>query len=307
MIGLAAIGGAAAWAGVHASAPAVRRWRPSELDGRQVGLLWTQVGGTGPGTTLLLHGLVASGRFWSAHFVDRAAPDRVLIPDLLGFGRSLDGGESFSPEDHVSALSDLLDAAGSGGRITIAAHSFGTTLALRLAVARGDVERLVLIGAPVTTATPARAARRLSPMGRLFGLDTGAARLACRINCSNRTFSGWLAAAIEPSLPVPVARDASRHRWASYRAAVDTSLSTDWPGLIEQLSGCDVLFVTGTDDRLPDRSVIDDLVRRHAAVEHVVVPGGHRLPLEDPVRCAALVGGVASRRPSAPRLGGPDA
>ena len=75
-----------------------------------------------------------------------ATTGRVVVPDLLGFGRSLhETRQSFSTEDHLDALDQLADRTGLfERRWTIGAHSMGSTVALRWALRHPDrVERIV--------------------------------------------------------------------------------------------------------------------------------------------------------------------
>ena len=92
-------------------------------------------------------------------------------------------------------------------------------------------------------------------MTRLFVLDTSWAERACAISCRHRAVTGWLTAAAEPGLPVPVARAVSQHTWPAYRDAMrDLVIGTDWYTLLRQLddNGTSTEFVWGADDNVGD-------------------------------------------------------
>lgn len=49
------------------------------------------------------------------------------------------------------------------------------------------------------------------------------------LNCAHQTLAGWAAATMEPSRPVPVARQASLHTWEAYEQAIQQRvLRDDW-------------------------------------------------------------------------------
>lgn len=131
----------------------------------------------------------------------------------------------------------------------------------------------------------------LSPMARWFGVDTTAARIACRLSCAHRTLSGVIISALQPSLPVPVARDIALHSWSAYRAAVDVLARVDWADLVDRVCERQVhlVFVSGRDDPVPDLGVIDRLVAPWPTASHLRIDGGHRLPLDRPDECVRQI------------------
>ncbi len=281
------------WTWRHLRSPAVISWSPPTLPGVRSGPLYLRHGGTGRRGVLLMHGILSTGDVFGADFEALTRSRRLLVPDLLGFGRSLDPGRtSFPPVAHLDAIDECLDtAAPETERWTVGAHSMGAAVALRWAVRHPDrVERVICWGAPVQRSPEAaRAAMSGSLMLRLFALDTRWARWACRANCRHRSLAGWLSAITEPSLPVPVARAASLHTWPAFRDAVqDLILGTDWSGLIAELNGrgVGVHFVWGDGDTTHDRAEARSLVDRSPLVSIRVIPGaGHRLPLTHPRSC----------------------
>ncbi|HEX5691622.1 MAG TPA: alpha/beta hydrolase, partial [Roseiflexaceae bacterium] len=87
---------------------------------------------------LLIHGWGGSGRYWRGT-VERLG-DRFgfLVPDLLGFGRSLPvrrGRDIFDQVDALELLLKYLDIA----RIHVVGHSTGGAIAMVLAARRPDL------------------------------------------------------------------------------------------------------------------------------------------------------------------------
>ena len=212
----AAVAAPALWTYRHSRSAAVANWSPSALPGQTTGPLYARTGGDGDRAVVLLHGLVSSGEVFGAAYDPLADTHyRVVVPDLLGFGRSIDEARTeFGVEDHLDALDELADRTGLfDRRWTVAAHSMGSALALRWAARhRHRIDRVVCWGAPIyRSPEAARTQISGSAMTRLFALDTRWAERACAISCNHRRAAGWLAAGLAPTLPVAVARAASVH------------------------------------------------------------------------------------------------
>lgn len=266
------VGAAAAsivgWQIVHRTAPLVRAWTPSLLPRRMAGPLSVRdsgpVGGSPPRALVLLHGIGATGDYFGGLYDQAAVHSRVVIVDLLGFGESLDEDRSsFSVDDHVQAVDDVvsqLDLA--GARITIAAHSMGSAVALTWAQRHADrVERVVLWGPPVYADEHAASQIRseYGPMARVLMADSRWAEWACAANCRNRTVSGWAMAALAPHWPTEVSRQASRHTWEAYRGSMASLvLEFDWTTVLPTLAPLTIF--RGDDDQIGDRGYLDGLV-----------------------------------------------
>lgn len=290
-VGGAAVGVAAGWwATRHLRSPAVRGWQPSSVPGERAGALHVRHAGNAGPVVVLLHGLVATGDIFGATFDPIAEDATLVVPDLLGFGRSLDESrERFAPDDHLDALDEMLDALGLAGRpITIGAHSMGASVAVRWARRRGaQVQRVVCWGPPVYPDADAvdTALADSGVMTKLFVASTTWARIACEINCAYRTPAGVVAAALSPSLPLAIARAASLHTWPAYRDAMDHLVTgTAWGHCLHALdaAGTIVELTWGRHDRIGDRDHARML--RPASVE-IVEGAGHHLPLTHGDRC----------------------
>ena len=286
----------ALWAVRHRASAAVRHWSPSSLPGDSSGPVYARVGGNDHRpAAVLLHGLVSSGDVFGATYDRLATTHRVVVPDLLGFGRSLDETRSFfSVEDHLDALDQLADRAGLfTRRWTIGAHSMGSAVALRWALRHPDrVERIVCWGAPVYhSPEAARTHISGSAMTRLFVLDTKWAERACALSCRHRTAAGWVTAAAEPRLPLRVARSVSLHTWPAYRDAMQhLVVGTDWQRLLSRLDDLDigVDLTYGTNDRVGDHDYARAVSAAFANAKVTTIPGaGHHLPMSHPSVCVA--------------------
>ncbi len=281
---------AAAWTIAHHRSPAVRNWRRSRLSGERVGRLWCRSGGDGESGALLLHGLVATGDVFGDTADALATECRVVVPDLLGFGRSLDEGESdFGTEAHLAAL-DLAVSELLGDRpIDVVAHSMGSALALRWADRHPErVHRVVCIGAPMWSSS-SKAAERIaatSTLARLSITDQRLAHRLCQFNCEHRTASGWLSAAVAPRWPIPIGRQASLHTWGAYQQTLNEQVfQTPWSELLTRLDAAEVAvhLVWGDRDPVGDPAVAAEAGENLRHVSVSTVPGAdHTLPAARP-------------------------
>ena len=104
--------------------------------------------GTAPagprGTVVFVHGLGESGLCFE-HLLGRPelAPWRLLVPDLVGYGRTPRDGRARGLEGHVDDLLAWLDALGVA-RPVVVGHSMGGVLAVMLAERHPDRVALVV-------------------------------------------------------------------------------------------------------------------------------------------------------------------
>src|SRR5215471_10747407 len=103
--------------------------------------------GKGPHAVLLIHGYGASKSSWE-ELIDRLAPEqRVLAPDLPGFGFSDRYAGDYSPEALADDLAALLDARGVQ-KASVVGHSWGASIALAFALRHPDrLDKMVLMSA----------------------------------------------------------------------------------------------------------------------------------------------------------------
>lgn len=278
------------WGVAHRRSDAVRRWTPPQLPTRFVAGQYVRIGGDGDTVVVLLHGLVATGDVFGAAFDSLSDRCTLAVPDLLGFGRSIDESRTdFSAEVHLDALDRLLDEVDVGDRpVVVGAHSMGCALALRWAARRGpQITRIVGWGAPVYRDSSGVDAQLADTgvMARLFAGNTRLAEWACGVNCRHRTATGWLAAAVAPELPTRIARSASLHTWPAYRDAISNIVAdTDWEQLASSAAanGTTVELAWGEHDPIGDR----EFARTLPGLEiHTVPNAGHHLPMSHGTHC----------------------
>lgn len=104
--------------------------------------------GAGDECVVLLHGLSGSSRWWLRNVDELAEAYRVVIPDLVGFGRSARPPARL-PGIPAAAklLTEWIEARGMT-RAHLVGHSMGGQVAVHLAVASPErVDRLVLVDA----------------------------------------------------------------------------------------------------------------------------------------------------------------
>jgi pimeloyl-ACP methyl ester carboxylesterase len=273
-------------------------WEPG---GEQhLGALAARVLGSGP-PIVLLHGLVGSSRYWGGAY-DRLATDHMLIvPDLLGFGRSPRPHVSYGPDDHVAALLACLDEVGANDAALVGAHSAGATVALRLAATYPQRVRAVVGFGPPLYRSPADSRARLAsmgPMARLFALPGRSAAVACAWVCNHRELAAKLAVLTHPRLPAPVAADSVQHTWTSYSETLQKLvLAAEAPSWLPDIR-CRVWLVAGDADRVVDHEFLAELADQHAHVTAETWPGDHHLPLRQPERCSTLLERAAVTHPS---------
>ena len=233
---------------------------------------------------LLLHGLGASSRYWD-EVMARVEGQRMVAPDLLGFGRSpAPPDAAYDVACHLEALEPFIDDG-----MTVVGHSAGAILATALAAVHPDsVRHLILVSAPAypDRSTAQHEVDRLGTLARLTAEDRLSGRLMCELMCHLRPVAISLGPIVVRDLPREVAADGARHTWASYsrtlrRVVIDHLV-------VEDLAAVDVpvTFIHGCDDRTASISHVRNLVSSESAagrpVSLQVVSGDHHVPVRSP-------------------------
>jgi len=272
------------------------RWTPPGGRVVQTSSLSVRVlGDTGP-PVLLLHGLVASGLYWGGVYDRLADHHRLIVPDLLGFGRSPRPAAGYGPDDHVEAVRICLDDLGIDEPVLIGAHSLGTLIALRLGATHPErVTGIAAFGPPLYPDSGAARAHvtATSPMGRLFVLPGRTAERACRWVCDHRTLAARLAVLTHPGLPPEIAADVVQHTWTSYSQTLQlVVLAAEASTWLDQVK-CPVHVVAGDHDPVVDHAYLRQLADAHHNIELHEQPGRHDLPLTHPAGCATRIAAAA--------------
>ena len=104
---------------------------------------------------LLLHGLAGSSGNWVELLPDLVLRHRVIAVDLPGHAGSAKAPRGTGIDDFAAVAAAVLEAEVEGPAL-VAGHSFGGLVALRLAQARPELVRGLLLVSPagITTTTP---------------------------------------------------------------------------------------------------------------------------------------------------------
>lgn len=253
-------------------------------------------GGAGP-ATVLLHGLTATGAVWGGGYDSLSEHGRLVVPDLLGFGESLDTErEDFSLAAHLDALDQMAHALQLDDEpLTIVGHSMGALLALHWAARRPETRRVVGICAPLYR--DAREAddhiRAMGPLERLFALESPLAHRTCQLMCDLRSVAQWVSVLVSPQWPVPIARGGVRHSWHAYLGGMNRIIrDAAWRQALEVLDrrAVPVLLAEGGADPVPVAGLADRLASTYAGVTTRRHPhAGHDLPIAYPAWCRDLL------------------
>ena len=134
-------------------------------------LYYYAAGSRGAGEpVVLLHGFPTSGHLWGEVVRDLPAGHRIIVVDLLGYGRSdRPGTARVDIRGHADRIASLLDALGINFACVVG-HDIGGAVALTLGVRHAQrVSRLGLVSAAAFDAWPTRevrVARAMLPLTR---------------------------------------------------------------------------------------------------------------------------------------------
>lgn len=149
------------------------RWRDLDLRAHQADfgpyrIHWAEAG-EGEDAVALVHGLSGSSRWWARNIRGLAARYRVLVPDVVGFGRSRLAATSLPDVPALAALLGEWLGFAADGAAHLVGHSMGGQLSIHLAARFGEnVKRLVLVDAaglprPITPRMVTRFAYEMAP------------------------------------------------------------------------------------------------------------------------------------------------
>lgn len=254
--------------------------------------MWWREYGTGAQVALALHcSLAHSGAF--AGLAAGLPGLRLIAPDLAGHGRSADwDGRG---DYHAEVTRDVLAllAQMGNGPVPVIGHSFGATVALRVALERPEaISALVLIEPVLFCAArsaggPAFAAHQAAHAG------FGAAVQAGDLRGAAAEFQAiWGAGQDFAALP-SVQQDYIAAR-IPLVAAADAALNEDAAGMLvfgrlESL-GVPVLLLQGDQSPPVIDAIHAELARRLPQAQRAQVAGvGHMLPVTHAAECARLI------------------
>ena len=240
----------------------------------------------GPGPALLLlHGLTGSSASWM-----RLSPllptFRLIIPDLLGFGRSPKPESPYDLDAHCAALAPIIAQT---QPVAAIGHSMGGVIALALLQRYPEIGTGVLI-CPALYESREQALAVVEHAPRLQRLSLRSPRMAhmaCEASCMLRPILRPLAPLFAGDLPAPVARAGLDHTWMSYSRSLDRVILSGLGRSLVSGVGRRVTLVHASGDTTVPRLVLEPyvpLVKRF-----VVVEGGHEALLTRPEAVAREV------------------
>lgn len=237
---------------------------------------------------LLLHGLAGSAGNWVELLPDLVQRHRVLAVDLPGHAGSARAPRGTRMNDFAAVAAAVL-AAEAEGPALVAGHSFGGLVAVRLAQARPELVRGLLLVAPAGIATTMRATRAVVLVSTTVRPGRWVAplshRYAERAWYRRALFRPWFV-----SDPAAVTARATHGLIDAQREHADTktaarAMNADDPRRDLAEIGCPVVVLWGArDPQLP----LDDAfeyTRRLGAKLRVVADCGHLVIVERPAAC----------------------
>ena len=251
-----------------------------------------ELGTSGP-VLFFLPGVGGTTRYWESRVAPLAESHRLILVDLLGYGRSPKPWTRYTVERHVAELHRVL---GGRGPATLVGHSFGAIAALAYAARYpSEIGGLVVMSLPYFGSLDRALAyyrRRRSP-DRWLMTNVVLAAITC---FATRRILGRLLPQLLGDFPREVAEDLVLHTWLS-------STSTMWDGIYRYDPARDA-------DRLPaalpvlvlhgDRDVTAPLdgVRRLAAGRvgwetRILCGIDHHPMLRDPTACRGAIAAFA--------------
>ena len=232
--------------------------------------------GAGP-AVIFIHGYPLNHTMWSEQFAALSNNNRLIAPDLRGFGASSVTDGTVSMEQMADDLAALLDAMQIRQPVTLCGLSMGGYVAFQFVRKYRDrVRSLVLCDTRSAADTPEAAAARLQMASRV--LTEGA---------------GPVADAMLPKLLRPQSAGGP-----AYERVQQMILSTDPRGIAAALRGMaarpdstsmlaaiDVrtLVFVGADDAISPATEMRQLAARIPGAQFEVIPeAGHMAPMENP-------------------------
>jgi len=239
--------------------------------------------------------MFASGRYWGSAYDELGREATLVVPDLAGFGRSVDVEvDGYGPDEHADLVAQTLHELGVADQpVVVAAHSLGVLIALRLAARHPGLVAGVVGFAPPLFRDPDAARRQLARAHVLLGvfvLNSRVAEAACDWMCRYPELAGRLGRLMRPDLPVPLAEDRLRHTYVSYNETLAKVIVAAGAAASVKDLHIPIHFVAGDQDTIVDRVFLSELAAEHAHVTLSVWEGAeHEIPLTEPTACVAEI------------------
>ena len=235
----------------------------------------------GQGSPLLfVHGFPLSHALWNAQIPVFAGQHRVIVPDLRGFGSSVDTDGTVTMEDFADDLAAILDFLEVREPVVLCGLSMGGYIALQFVRKyQRRLRGLVLCDTRASADVPEVVENRLK-IAKLV-IESGAqpvAELMLPKALSSKTFADRLEV-VEAVRSMMISSDPTGVAAASRGMAVRPDMTALLPSI-----DLPTLVVVGADDAL---TPVEEMRRMAQAIPRsqfkVVPEAGHLPPLENPV------------------------
>lgn len=250
--------------------------------------------GTGDSVVAFLPGLGGTTRYWQARVAPLAVGRRLILIDLLGFGRSSKPWTRYSIERHVGALHSVL---GERGPLTLVGHSLGALISVAYAARYpSQVRALVLLSLPYFGSLDnAREYFRRGPLpDRWIFTNLAVAAVTCILT---RRLFGRLLPRLLSDIPREVAEDLVQHTWRSSTSSLwEAVYRYDAAGDADRLDpALPVRCLHGDRDPTAPLAGIERLCAGRANWTLEVMAGvDHHPLLRDPLRCLRAIESIAT-------------
>ena len=256
----------------------------TSLEPKAAGGVRYRVGGEGE-PLLLVHGLGGSGDNWVEVLPELVRRHRVIVVDLPGHAGSASLPAGATVGDFASSVAGVLEAEQVESAL-VAGHSFGGLVALRLAHARPELVRGLLLVAPAGIATSSRLIETLVVAATTVRPGRFVARFrhrwADRVWYRRALFRPWFV-----SDPVPLSERATHGLLADQGRHTDTKVAGramvagDPRRDLGQLT-CRVVVLWGARDAQLPLDDAFEYARRLRAKLRLVADCGHLVIVERP-------------------------
>jgi len=134
--------------------------------------VWATTPFTGRPKLMLLHGITSSSAMWADNARGLGATYDLIVPDLIGHGKSTDTWAGHSINAQVAHLGRILDSLGVNEAVHVVGNSYGGAVAANFAEQRPERTRtLVIVDGPANTYTKAMADSATQALGAAGVLD----------------------------------------------------------------------------------------------------------------------------------------
>ena len=244
----------------------------------------TTLGDVGP-SVVFLPGIGATTRYWNTRVRDLSIRARLILIDLLGFGRSPKPWTTYSVGRHVEALHEVIGpAAKASGALVLVGHSLGARLAVAYAARYPtEIKQLVLVSLPYY-GEGERARGFFRRRGAQGWVMTHTIPLALACLFTRRVVGPWLPSLLT-SMPADVAEDLLQMTWRSSTSTTneviyDYVVDNDLDRIVGKIP---LLCLHGDRDESAPLDTVRALAARHGGCTLRVLPGGdHHLVLRHP-------------------------